>query len=273
MAGEGMSNELRDQILRRCEDLEIPLVGFAPAGRWDEPLYEPWIPEEFRPAAIFPEAETVIVLGLPVSLPVIESAPSIHYHELYKTINTLLDMQGYRLAEWLTRRGFPSVWIPRDGYGSIGILRENPIVFFSHRHAALLAGLGTFGINNTLLTKEFGPRVRFVSVFTHAIIPPDPVITDTLCIRCMRCVKICPVKALDGKDYPAGLTDKVACAARSEALFKRSISPCGLCIKVCPVGEDRQRYGHTDPAIYDESDERFGRHHRAWKHIRAYGGR
>jgi epoxyqueuosine reductase len=268
-----MNAELKDRILSRCREQEIPLVGFASADRWDSPLFEPWVPAEFRPRAIYPETSTVIVLGLPVSLPVIETAPSIHYHELYRTVNTLLDMHGYRLAEWLTCEGFPSVWIPRDGYGSIGILKENPTVFFSHRHAALLAGLGTFGINNTLLTKEFGPRVRFVSVFTSAIIPPDPVITDPLCIRCMRCVDICPVKALSAKDYPEGLTDKKTCASRSEALFKRSISPCGLCIKVCPVGEDRKRYDRTDPAIYDESDERYTRYHQAWKHVRAYGGR
>jgi epoxyqueuosine reductase len=268
-----MTAELRRQILARCEAQEIPLVGFAPTSRWDTPLFEPWIPEEFRPRAIVPEAKSVIVLGLPVSLPVIETAPSIHYHELYKTVNTLLDMHGYRLAEWLTRQGSPSVWIPRDGYGSIGVLKENPTVFFSHRHAAFLAGLGTFGVNNTLLTREYGPRIRFVSVFTSADIPPDPVITDPLCIRCMRCVRACPVNALQEGDYPENLTNKTACAARSEALFKRSISPCGLCIKVCPVGNDRLRYQHTEPALYDETDERYDPYHRAWKHVRAYGGR
>jgi len=268
-----MTAVLKGQVLEKCAELDIPLVGFAPADRWDTPLFEPWIPEEFRPKAIVPETMTVIVMGLPVSLPVLESAPSIHYHELYKTVNTLLDMHGYRLAEWLTRQGFPSAWIPRDGYGSISIVKENPVVFFSHRHAALLAGLGTFGINNTLLTAEFGPRVRFVSVFTSAEIPPDPVMSNPLCIRCMRCVKICPVQALDGKDYPEGLTDKKTCAARSEALHKRSISPCGLCIKVCPVGRDRERYRRTDPAIYDENDDRYTDYHRAWNHIRAYGGR
>lgn len=267
-----MSEELRDRILRRCANQEIPLVGFAPADRWDVPLFEPWIPEEFRPRTIFPEAKTVIVLGLPVSLPVLETAPSIHYHELYRTINTLLDMHGYRLAEWLTAEGSPSIWIPRDGYGSISILKENPVAFFSHRHAALLAGLGNFGVNNTILTPEFGPRVRFVSVFTSAEIPPDPVMSGSLCTRCMKCVKTCPVKALGGGDYPLDLTDTKTCAIRSEALFKRSISPCGLCIKVCPVGKDRERYGRTDPAIYDETDDRYRLHHRAWAHVRRYGG-
>jgi epoxyqueuosine reductase len=267
-----MSTDLRRQILGRCEEQEIPLAGFASADRWDEPLFDPWVPEEFRPKAIFPGVKTVIVLGLPVSLPVIESAPSIHYHELYKTVNTLLDMHGYRMAEWLTRSGNPSLWIPRDGYGSIAILKEKPVAFFSHRHAALLAGLGTFGVNNTLLTREYGPRVRFVSVFTHAAIEPDPIITDSLCTRCKRCVAACPVQALDGRDYPQGLTGKNRCATRSEALSKRSISPCGLCIRVCPVGKDREQYGRTDPVLYDEGNGQYLPFHLAWKHIRSYGG-
>lgn len=268
-----MSQDLRQEILDRCARDEIPLAGIAPAGRWDTPLFEPWVPEEFRPRAVFPQTRSVIVLGLPVSLPVLETAPSIHYHELYKTINTLLDQHGYRLAEWLTRKGFPSLWIPRDGYGSLSVLKEKPVAFFSHRHAALLAGLGNFGINNTLLTPGYGPRVRFVSVLTSATIPPDPLITDPLCTRCMQCVKACPVHALDGEDYPRGLTDRALCISRSDALLRRFISPCGLCIRVCPVGDDRALYGRTDPAIYDEGNDRFARYHAAWKHTRAYGGR
>jgi epoxyqueuosine reductase QueG len=55
----------------------------------------------------------------------------------------------------LNNEGFPSIWIPRDGYGSISILKEKPIAFFSHRHAAFLAGLGNFGINNMLLTEKY----------------------------------------------------------------------------------------------------------------------
>ncbi len=268
-----MNDILKGRVLSWCRENEIPLAGFAPADRWDTPVFEPWIPDAFRPRSIFPEARSVIVLGLPVSLPVLETAPSIHYHELYKTVNTLLDMHGYRLAELLTREGHPSLWIPRDGYGSISVLKENPVVFFSHRHAAFLAGLGTFGVNNTILTPQFGPRVRFVSVFTSAEIPPDPLIGEPLCTRCMQCVEACPVSALSGQDYPEGLTDKLACATRSEALFRRSISPCGLCIRACPIGADRERYGRSDTAIYDETDERFAPYHRAWKHVQAYGSR
>ena len=268
-----MRDEARDLVIRECVDLDIPLVGFAPADRWDDERYSPFVPERFRPKAIVPETMSVIVLGLPVTLPVLETTPSIWYHELYRTVNSLLDEDGYRIALALSAEGHPSVWIPRDGYGSVSILKEKPVAFFSHRHAAFLAGLGNFGISNMLLTPDFGPRVRFVSVFTSAVIEPDPVLEEPLCTRCMRCVKACPVHALDGKDYPAGITDKKACATRSEALFRRDISPCGLCIMVCPVGDDRRVFGREDLKLYDGTNNRFERYHRAWNHVRSYGGR
>ena len=268
-----MSAALKEEIRRQCAELDIPLVGFAPVDRWDEPRFDPWVPEAFRPRAIWPEANTVIVIGLPVTLPIIETAPSIWYHELYKTVNALLDQHGYRIATRLTGEGHPSVWVPRDGYGSIGVLKERPVAFFSHRHAAFLAGLGTFGINNTILTTEFGPRVRFAAIFTAAEIAPDPVMEGDLCTRCMRCVDACPVSALDGERYPAGLTNKRACADQSEDLSSRYISPCGICIKVCPVGKDRIRFNRNDPDIYHETGEDPSKYQRAWDHVRAYGGR
>ncbi|MEN6444022.1 MAG: 4Fe-4S binding protein [Methanoregula sp.] len=268
-----MSMALKRRIIRKCAALDIPLVGFAPADRWDTPLFEPWVPEAFRPAALFPETKTVMVIGIPVSLPVIDSAPSIYYHELYRTVNTLLDTSAYRIATALTEQGYPSVWTPRDGYGSIEVLRDNPYAFFSHRHAAYLCGLGTFGLNNVILTPEYGPRVRFTSIFTSADIPPDPVREQSLCTRCMKCADACPVHAIPDENYPAGLTDKTACAVRSEGLQKRFISPCGLCIKVCPVGMDRLQFNRTDMAMYDEDNPAFDTFHKSWKHIRSYGRR
>ena len=268
-----MSSRLKRSLLELCSGLGIPLVGCAPADRWDSPPFEPWVPEEFRPRAIFPETKTVIVIGIPVSLPALETAPSIWYHEEYRTVNALLDAGTHRIASLLNESGLPSVAVPRDGYGHISVLTERPLAFFSHRHAAFLAGLGTFGINNVVLTRKFGPRARFASVFTAAQLPADPIMEGTLCIECMQCVKVCPVHALPGRDYPEALTDKRACALRAEELSGRFVSPCGFCIKVCPIGEDRTLFGREEPAIYDERDLQYGRFHRAWAHVRKYGSR
>lgn len=266
-----MDSHLKSEIRTRCAKLDIPIIGVAPVHRWEDPPLSPWMPEEFYPGSIFPEARSVIVLGLPITLPILETTPSIHYHELYKTVNSILDQQGYLLSNMLNERGHPSIWIPRDGYGNLDVLKRNPFAFFSHRHAALLAGLGTFGVNNMLLTKEYGPRVRFVSVLTSAELPPDPLIEEDLCIRCMRCVHSCPTSALKEGYYPVSLTNKDRCTAWSDSLRKRYISPCGICIKVCPVGKDREFFGRTDSDVYEDESTPKGLKN-AWNHVRSYGG-
>jgi len=257
-----MDGALREAVEAHCRRLEIPVVGFAPANRWDDPRFAELVPEPFRPAAVVPGTRTVIVIGLPVFLPVVETAPSIWYHELYRTVNELLDQHTYRIAAALNMIGYPSVPVPRDGYGSIRVLLERPIAFFSHRHAAYLAGLGTFGVNNVLLTPAYGPRVRFASVMTAAELPPDAVLEADLCTRCMRCVEECPAGALEPGAYPISLTDKRACAERSADLYRRHISPCGRCIAVCPVGEDRLLFAEEDGNMACAARE----------HVRSYGG-
>ena len=81
-----------------------------------------------------------------------------------------------------------------------------------------------------------------------------------------------PAQALDEDDYPEGLTDKRACLSQNISLGKRYISPCGICIKVCPVGEDRKHFGRENPSIYTNK-EKFPEYHRAWDHVRSYGGK
>lgn len=266
-----MDHDLYWVIHQQCVRMEVPLVGIADVERWTDPPFQPWMPEEFFPQSIFPTARSVVVIGLPIHLPVLETSPSIYYREIYTTVNTLLDQYTYRLACFLNDLGYPSVFVPRDGYGSIKVLVKNPIAFFSHRHAAVLAGLGTFGVNNMVLTQRFGPRVRFGSVLTSAVVPPDPVKSVHLCTRCMQCVRNCPSKALSGEDYPSGLTDRFACASYSAVLNERFISPCGICIKVCPVGEDRQHFGREDLSVYRDNDPPSPIRN-AWEHVRRYGG-
>lgn len=129
---------------------------------------------------------------------------------------------AYEIADFLTGKGYASIYVPRDSYGDIDVLIKKPFAFFSHKHAAYLSGLGSFGQNNVLLTPEYGPRVRFVSIFTNAEVEGDSIKTKDLCIKCLACVRECPVNAIKQEgDFPPPM-DKMICA-RGVKSFERNI--------------------------------------------------
>ncbi len=228
---------LRGEVREKCESMDVPLLGFASVSAWDQEKYA-YIPEDQRPEALLPGARSAIVMGIPVSLPVVLSAPSIWYAELYRTVNSLLDQSAYRLAMFLEAKGHRSAFVPRDGYPGLNYLKEGGEVMFSHRHAAVMAGLGSFGLSNVVLTPQYGPRVRFVTVLTQADLGGAEE-SEELCAKCGLCVRRCPVGAVADLPYPDGLTDKQACITRSGELRAEGRAPCGICIAVCPIGEDR----------------------------------
>lgn len=272
-----MKKKLNNQaVINYASSLGVNLIGIAPVTRWDEfDEVEP----AYRPKAIWPEAKSVIVLGLPVFLPTLETTPSINYTELYTTSNILLDQVAYRLALYLTEQGYGSIFLPRDGYGEIDILVTKPLAGFSQVFAGKYAGLGTIGFNHTLLNPQYGPRVRYVSVFTTLKLTGDTVRSENLCINCRLCQKACPSQAFTPcEDQLIAHMDKKACALYHSDLRKEHRYPCGVCIKVCPIGEDRKLYNNTNSALYLEEREALEKdpedpRYAPWVHLRRHGSK
>lgn len=91
------------------------------------------------------------------------------YQELYDTSNRVLDDMAYRLTNYIVNRlGYKAIFFPRDCYYNIDVLVDNPNAAFSHVMAGYYAGMGTIGDSHNLITKEFGPRLRIVSILTDA---------------------------------------------------------------------------------------------------------
>lgn len=238
------AEELMNHLRKLARDNGIVDISSASTDLWDsDPLVSTRIRSGSKPMDLMPSAKSVVVIGIPVQSTILDTAPSIYYSQLYGTINAMLDRISERLALELNILGHEAVYVPRDGYHGINGLRDIPAAFFSHRHAAYLAGMGTFGMNNTILTPENGPRIRFSSVITSAELPSPGPMKEKLCTGCCKCVKACPIAAVASEDYPNGITDKQSCVEYSAGLAESGISPCGQCIKVCPVGKNR----HSTP--------------------------
>lgn len=162
---------------------------------------------------------------------------------MYDTINMEMQAIGIDIAHFLHEEGYPTLPLPSSGWAG-GPKGHHGV--FSHRHAAVLAGLGEIGANNLLLTPKYGPRVRLNSIITTAELLPDPLVAEKLCPEeeCMLCMK---AKNCFGELYDLDLAGKRMKVARFQGcdkeLCKRSNPNAPLpyiryCIGVCPVGKE-----------------------------------
>ena len=275
-----MSTNLKKDIADYLQDRGADLFGFASPEQW---VQDGRVSDAYQPGSIWPRTRSVVVIALQMPLPIIETTPSVQHRDLYTTCNRRLDDLAFDLTRRLNRQGHAAIPLSRDGYANIHMLLRKPVAAFAHIFSAYYAGLGHIGVNNTILTRAFGPRVRFVSVFTDASMPMETNPPERLCIRCGACVRLCPVQALQiskkdlaDSDVPVATYQRRTCAQWARALTERGCYPCGICIKVCPVGEDRKLYGRENAlrhyinetaAVLDTDDPDY----RAWAHIRAHG--
>ena len=69
------------------------------------------------------------------------------------------------------------------------------------------AGLGSYGENGLLVTREFGSAIRLAGVLTTADSEPGHPLAEDVCDRCGICLSACPVAALSG----SGVINKKLC--------------------------------------------------------------
>ncbi len=270
-------HELRSEITGFLKLQGADIVGVAPVERWEEERENHFF---YAPARVWPPARTAVVAGVGLPLPVVETTPSSYHMELYRTCNRLLDEMALKTVNHLLRRSIPASFFPRDGFGSVKLLKDKPHAAFDHRFSAYFAGLGNMGWNNNLLTPEFGPRVRFVTVFLDRPIPCNERLEQPLCIQCGLCVKLCPPGALRKDEEGRKVSFEMEpCRKWHEQLTSERRYPCGICIKVCPVGQDRAIYGaEKRNRLYAREKEaiesgKAGQNplYRSWEHVRSFG--
>lgn len=226
-----MSSRLTREVKEFALGLDIDLVGIASVDRFR------YAPEGHRPTDLLPRARSVIVMGFRLPLGALEAAkrgydglrhaPQIYGVHAYQVVpNLRLLFAANAIAKFLEKRGYITMPLPSGPLGGLTI---------SHRHAAVAAGLGEFGWSGLVLTPQWGPRQRFVSVITRAELEPDPIYSGPqLCKRdeCKICVKACPIHAISENE-----TRSVIIGERTFEYAKLDAARCAI---VC---EGLDRYG------------------------------
>ena len=211
---ENMAEFIQNNPQNFVEELDMiqiwdqPLMGVASASDplWKK-LKEPSVigPDHLTPEEWLPGAKSVISYFLPFTEHIRSSnrqkgLPSVEWlygrcegevvnNSLRKLIIELIESSdGKTVAPALDKR----------------FTVANHVSNWSERHAAFIAGLGTFSLNYSLIT-NLGAAGRFGSVITD--IEFEPSIRpykkiDEYCTKCGECIPRCPPTAIDenGKD-------------------------------------------------------------------------
>jgi epoxyqueuosine reductase len=226
---------LTDEVKKHAlEELDMDYVGITGVDRLSG------APEGYRPTDLLPGAKSVIAMAIRLPLGAVQAIFRAHVDGLrhaqciysthgYSLIPNLdLNYAAYRMARFLEKKGYITTPLP-SGPGGGGIP-------FSHRHAAVAAGLGEFGRLRLVVTPDYGPRIRLVSVITRAELNPDPLYQGPkLCdsTKCSICVEICPTNAISagestsvvigGRTFEYGILDSARCIIGIEGLLKKTL--------------------------------------------------
>ncbi len=190
-------------------------------------------PPSADPRYLLPSAHSVISFALSLDRNTAQdfiSKNSWRPHcENRKTIAQTLYSIGDRLVERLRSEGYEAVNVelnnsyrPEKDAADITEMTEfHPD--FSHRYAALAAGIGRLGWSGNLLTKEYGALVELGSVLTSAVLKSDTPIPDEKhpCDRCKMCSLVCPVEMIQPK-----ASTQVTVAGVTETISRKRPNTC-----------------------------------------------
>jgi epoxyqueuosine reductase len=233
----------------------VDAVGFAPVSRFDD------APEQHHPSRICKNAATVIVFGKTIPRGMLRSPDYNLYimQRAYHSMYPYLDELGLALANRLEAAA-DCLAVPVPSYAPLVFHGREPWGLLSLKHAAVRAGLGSFGNNGLMHHPRYGTLLRLGAVVTSAELPGDPMIEDSPCLeKCKACFEACPSSAFD----ETGTFRKMTCLAQTikHAIYPIAFSTeegrrhiervvntagnnywlaCDKCLSVCPSNRNRK---------------------------------
>ncbi|MBT3321636.1 MAG: reductive dehalogenase [Anaerolineae bacterium] len=184
----------------------------------------------------------VIVLAVPMS------------YGLMKTVSSVLGSSaaGLGYSDDATLLVALSQYIRGLGYEAIGSLNDTGLSI----PYAVKAGLGEFGRNGLLISKDFGPRVRLGRIYTNLPLAHDRPIdfgVQKFCEICKHCAKFCPSQSIplgEPTATPLSISNHVGVRKWTVdvescfAFWTAQNTDCATCIRTCPYNKDYRHWWH-----------------------------
>ena len=172
--------------------------------------------------------DTAIVLGKPMDRDLIQEIPfpkeKLWDFETY----IYLGKKVFEIAEFVRSKGYRAFARPPLD----GILKYPP--------HAIMAGLGELGAGGWVITREYGPWVRWTMLSVDVDLKADSPVDLNMskyCEACRKCVAACPGKAItEEKIWFRGVLKRKVDDKKCFSFFEK-YDGFGICLKVCPIGQ------------------------------------
>jgi epoxyqueuosine reductase len=249
-------------VKQKARELGFDLVGIAPASPSEYRHYlRQWLDEgragemeylsgrfdeRTNPAAYFPEAASVICVGLNYFVPLEPKPPAnarIARYALGDDYHELIKSRLHQLADWIRE-------IAPDSKTRCAV-DTAPVM---EKELAARAGVGWVGKNTCVINEKIGSWILLGEVLTTLRLEPDDPAVDR-CGSCRRCIDACPTQAITAPyqlearrcisyltiEHRGGIDPELA------AHFGDWLYGCDICQDVCPWNRDPPMA--TDPDL------------------------
>ena len=235
------SNKLKEF----CKSVGINKVGIAKIGPYEDlkriiknralngyltGMEEPVLENRINPKNTMENCKSIIVCAFPYYIGDKENS-NLSKYCYGKDYHIVVKQKMEQITEYLTSR--------IKGFEYKIFVDNGPLV---DRYLAYLSGIGYFGINNNIITDEYGSYVFIGYIINNYEFTADEPLPKT-CIKCGKCVEYCPGNAILGNfemnptrclSYITQKKEELSEEERNILNSSNKIFGCDICQEVCP---------------------------------------
>lgn len=235
----------KNKLKEFCKSIGINCVGIAGVGPYQDleniikdrtkkdfitGMEETSIEKRINPRASMENAESIIVCAFPYFVEnIVDSNLSKYCYGMDYHIVVKEKLQ--QIADYIDGE--------IEGFQYMIFADNGPLV---DRYLASISGMGYYGINNNIITDEYGSFVFIGYIINNYYFEPDKK-SEKSCVKCGKCITSCPGKAILGdfemnpKKCLSYITQKKEDLSEDEKIAlknNKKIFGCDICQDVCP---------------------------------------